>query len=189
MPGLFGSLFFLLLPMYDILQQGSIVHPIVQIISVLILLLTIISAAFTAKKFAYLKHDLFIAQKKNEVKSSSFPLSWFFNLTFMFSLTFLTLFLMIKTLILKSVGFFFQSLVGTPVSVLLSILLYSIFLWSAFILIQTHLNEQYPKSFVSFWGKQVATMQTTSKRTEHIASNTAGSLEKKLKSFKPPFLR
>ncbi|MBS3778202.1 MAG: hypothetical protein KGY50_02775 [Candidatus Thermoplasmatota archaeon] len=64
MPGLFGSLIFLLLPMYDILQQGNFIHPILQIVSVLILLLTIISAAFAAKKVAYLKHDLILAQKK-----------------------------------------------------------------------------------------------------------------------------
>lgn len=150
MPGLFGSLFFLLLTMYDILQQGRSIHPILQIVSVLILLLTIISAAFTAKKFAYLKHDVILAQKKNETKTTSFTLNWFLNSAFILSVSFLTLFLVIKTVVLKSVTFFFRSVLGSPLSMLLFIVFFSVFLWSAYLLIRTHLDEQYPKTFVSF---------------------------------------
>jgi hypothetical protein len=155
MSALFGSLFFLLLPFYDIvIQQNTMVHPILRIISILILLISLISGAFASKKIAYLSHDIGIAQKQNESFLLPTRLQKVLNGPTIATLLFFTMFLLMKTLFLKSLTFFLQSFFGSIISILLSLTFFMIYLWSTFVLIQNHINEKNPDTYVSFWGKQ-----------------------------------
>mgnify|MGYP006285916091 FL=1 len=152
MSALFGSLFFLLLPMYDIfLQQNTIIHPLIRIVTVLILILTIISAVNTSKKFSHFTHDLKITQKRKKSQNHlPSPMNGFFNLSFVMTVSSFMVFLMIKTIVLKSMTFFFESFFGILISLLLSILFYVILLWSAFIIIRDHIDKKSPDKYLSF---------------------------------------
>ena len=188
-PALFGSLFFLLLPMYDILlQQNTIVHPAIKILSVLLLIVTIITAVNTAKKFAYFTHDIKLSkqQKKPQNKLPSL-LHGFLNFSFMITISSFLLFLIIKTVFLKSMTFFFKSFFGETISLLIFTVFFLMLLWSSFVLIRNHIDEKNPDEFISFWGKQFATLQSTSQKPIQMASTTAQSIHQGLNKFKPPF--
>jgi len=182
MPVLFGSLFFLLLPMYDILlQQKTIIHPVIRILSILLLMVTIITAVNTSKKFAYFTHDLKLS-KQQKTKQNRVPsqIHGFLNLSFMMTITSFVLFLIVKTVVLKSMTFFFNSLFGLTASLLLSLVFYLMLLWSSFVLIRNHIDEKIPDEYISFWGKQFARMQATSQKPIDMASTTAQSIHQGL---------
>jgi len=155
MAGLFGSLFFSLLPMYDILrQQNNSLHPLIWILSILLLLLTIISAMVTSKKLAYITHNLSLTQKKHSL--NNLPIREKRRLTILGISTFLlfTTFLYVKITVLHSVSFFFKTLFGSIQSIPFSTLLFLILLWSFYILIRAHLDDQYPNIWVDFQSNQ-----------------------------------
>ena len=186
MSALFGSLFFLLLPLYDILlQQNTTVNPIFIIISILILLLSLISGGFTAKKIAYLLHDIRIAKQKNESTSIPTLYQTVINAPLFFTLLFFIMFLLMKTMILKSMSFFLQSIFGSLISTILSITFFTMYLWSSSVLIQHHITEKNPDTYLSFWGKQFVHMQ----KAMDISTNSVHSLPQKILGFKPPFFK
>lgn len=154
MAGLFGSLFFSLLPMYDILlQQNNSLHPLIWIISLLLLPIIVISALITSKKIAYASHNLSLKQKNHSLHQLPAKEKKLLHLLFISTIVLFALFLYLKIMVLRSVSFFFQALFGTPMSILLSILFFMILIWSSYTLIRTHLDDQYPNIHVSFWGK------------------------------------
>jgi len=186
MSALFGSLFFLLLPLYDILlQQNTVVNPILRIISILILLLSLISGGFTAKKIAYLFHDIHIAKQKNESTTIPALRQTLVNTPLLVTLLFFIMFLLMKTIFLKSVSFFLQSIFGSVISTFLSIIFFTMYVWSSFVLIEHHINEKNPDTYVSFWGKQFLHVHNVM----NVSTNSVNSLPQKIFGFKPPFFR
>jgi hypothetical protein len=156
MPGLFGSMFFLLLPIYDtLLHHNSInMHPLIQIIFIIVALLTILSAIITSKKLAYILHDIHLAAKKNEANIDN-KIHFFTNTSFISTLILFIVWLFIKYAVFHNKMFFLQSLFGLLPSLVLSVTFLAICIWSSFVLIKAHLDQKHPNTFVSFCGKQV----------------------------------
>jgi hypothetical protein len=186
MSGIFGALFFLLLPIYDILlQQNTSLHPLVRIVSILILMGAIIFAVFTSKKFAYYNHDYIVVRKNNEIKSIPKSEQRTLNLMSIGTVSVFILFLIIKINVSNNVSFFFQSHFGTAISLILSTMFYISLIWSAFTLIQNHLEETYPNTFVTQWGKQLVKVQTDSHKPINLDNQNLSTIHKRF-SLKPP---
>ena len=161
MPALFGSLFFLLIPLYDILLQQSVVSlPLFSVISLLCLLLAIISAVFAAKKIAYINHDIKLAIEKNETIFLPYPLKGMVNSMFFISILSFVSFIFMKIVILTDITYFFQTIFGSFPSLLFAILFYCIFFWSTYIIIKHHLLDKNHDKYVSFRGKQILQMKS-----------------------------
>jgi hypothetical protein len=155
-----------------------------------LLIVTIITAVNTSKKFAYFTHDLELSKQQRKTQNIlPSPVNGFLNLSFLIAITSFLLFLIIKTIFLKSMTFFFKSFFGETISLLISIVFYLILLWSSFILIRNHIDEKNPDEYISFWGKQFARMQTSSQKPIDMASTTAQSIHQGLNNLKPPFTK
>jgi len=59
------------------------------------------------------------------------------------------------------------------------------YVWSSFVLIEHHINEKNPDTYVSFWGKQFLHVQ----KTIEVSTNSAHSIGQKIIHTKPPFFK